>query len=633
MPDSGPLFTAGLIFSAFAFAAAVGLVAAEKLRKWQPPGPAITASLVVYGSALLGTVLLGGQGWKLAVPLALGLATSVAAHRVLRDFTAAGRLLLTTNAQLMLFGLAWGAWFIATIPVSTLTRALLFAGYSLLFVTLPTSLVGSFEQWETLCRRTWRRPRTPLPAGPRDRHPKVSLHVPAYAEPPEIVIATLDALARLRYPNFEVLVIDNNTEDPGLWRPVETRCRWLGERFRFFHVAPLPGAKAGALNFALRQTAPDAELVGVVDSDYQAEPDFLERLVGYFDDPKIGFVQTPHDYREWRDSLYQRMCYWEYRRFFETTMVSFNEWDAAITVGTMCVIRRKALEEAGGWAEWCLTEDSELAVRIHALGYSGVYLTTTFGRGLIPETFEGYKRQRFRWIYGPVQQVKRHFRLFLPWPLGHPSALTTAQKVHELSHGLGPLSIARGFLLIPLGIALTVSMLVHREVVIVPLPLLETAFVFLTARVALRCLGYRIVLGCSLRDNLGAFIADSALSYTVAIATLSCLFNRPATWRRTNKFKALPRGLDALNSARTELLLGLVLLLFGAGAFAALPQPGLHLLMVIGILSQGFIYLAAPVLALLADRGIHGQQAGMEVYPIVETVQGPVVSEPGSVPI
>lgn len=81
MPGSGPLFTAGLIFSALAFAAAVGLVAAEKLRKWQPPGPAITASLVVYGSALLGTVLLGGQGWKLAVPLALGLATSVAAHR------------------------------------------------------------------------------------------------------------------------------------------------------------------------------------------------------------------------------------------------------------------------------------------------------------------------------------------------------------------------------------------------------------------------------------------------------------------------------------------------------------------------------------------------------------------------
>lgn len=64
MPDAGPLFTAGLIFSALAFAAVVELVAAEKLRKWQPPGPTITASLVVYGSALLGTVLLRGQGWQ-----------------------------------------------------------------------------------------------------------------------------------------------------------------------------------------------------------------------------------------------------------------------------------------------------------------------------------------------------------------------------------------------------------------------------------------------------------------------------------------------------------------------------------------------------------------------------------------
>jgi hypothetical protein len=91
MLDSGPLFTAGLIFSVLAFAAAVGFVAAEKLRKWQPPCPAITTSVVVYGSALLGTVLLGDQGWKVAVPLSLGLVTSIAAHRVLRDFTVAGR--------------------------------------------------------------------------------------------------------------------------------------------------------------------------------------------------------------------------------------------------------------------------------------------------------------------------------------------------------------------------------------------------------------------------------------------------------------------------------------------------------------------------------------------------------------
>src|ERR1700733_15185544 len=69
--------------------------------------------------------------------------------------------------------------------------------------------------------------------------PKVSIHVPAYNEPPEMVIETLDALARLDYSNYEVLVIDNNTRDEAVWRPVEAHCARLGNRFPFFHVAPL----------------------------------------------------------------------------------------------------------------------------------------------------------------------------------------------------------------------------------------------------------------------------------------------------------------------------------------------------------------------------------------------------------
>ncbi len=136
------------------------------------------------------------------------------------------------------------------------------------------------------------------------------------------MIGTLDALSRLRYPNFEVLVIDNNTTDEALWRPLEEHCRRLGHRFRFFHLEQWPGAKAGALNFALTQTDPAAELVAIIDADYHAEPDFLAALVGYFDDPRLGFVQTPHDYRDWESSGYLRMCYYEYKGFFWTNQVS-----------------------------------------------------------------------------------------------------------------------------------------------------------------------------------------------------------------------------------------------------------------------------------------------------------------------
>ena len=606
----GELLTAGLLFSALSFAAAVGLVIAQNLRRREPSGPALMASLGVYTIATLATLVLTGSSWEALVPPALGLAASIGAHRVLSNFTAAGRLLLVAHVQLMLFGLLWGAWFIATIPVSTFTRALMFAGYPLFVLTLPAQLVTTLEHWEVLCRRNWLRPRTPLPSKSRDHYPKVSLHVPVCSEPPDMVMATLDALAQFRYPNFEVLVIDNNTQDSNLWKPVEAHCQHLGERFRFFHVERLPGAKAGALNFALRHTAPDVELVGVIDSDYQAESDFLERLVGYFDDPRMGFVQTPHDYREWQARLYLRMCYWEYKYFFETVLVSRNERDSAITVGTMCLIRRKALEEAGGWAEWCATEDSELAIRIHALGYSGVYLNTTFGRGLIPETFSGYKQQRFRWTYGPVQELKHHFRLYLPGALGRPSALSAAQKVHHLNHGLAHFNIGLGLLLLPVGVAVITSMLVHREVVHVPLVLWVTAPVLLITGFVLHWLVYRVVMVCSWKDELGALVASMALSYTIATASLWALFTRRIPWRRTDKFKAVPLGLGALGCVRTELLLGVATLLFAIGALAAVPQFGFHLLilLIIGAICQSFNYLAAPALALLAERDIRARR-------------------------
>src|SRR5207302_1517367 len=122
------------------------------------------------------------------------------------------------------------------------------------------------------------------------------------------------------------------------------------------------------------------EYVAVVDADYQAVPEFLSDIIPLFDDPAIGFVQTPHAYRGTEGRAYLQMCDWEYRIFFATEMVGIDAHDAGITVGTMCVIRRGALEWAGGWAEWCLTEDSELAVRVHALGYSSRYLIRIYGR-------------------------------------------------------------------------------------------------------------------------------------------------------------------------------------------------------------------------------------------------------------
>jgi cellulose synthase/poly-beta-1,6-N-acetylglucosamine synthase-like glycosyltransferase len=93
--------------------------------------------------------------------------------------------------------------------------------------------------------------------------PKVSIHIPAYNEPPEMLKQTLDAVSRLAYANFECIIVINNTPDPAMWLPVEEHCRLLGDRFKFVRDDNLAGFKAGALRLALAHTAANAEVIGI----------------------------------------------------------------------------------------------------------------------------------------------------------------------------------------------------------------------------------------------------------------------------------------------------------------------------------------------------------------------------------
>ncbi|HEY1991197.1 MAG TPA: glycosyltransferase, partial [Gammaproteobacteria bacterium] len=189
---------------------------------------------------------------------------------------------------------------------------LLFLGMvGVVLVLLTETHEWAEAHWVTVRRRAFE----PLKALDHEL-PMISVQVPAYDEPPEMLKETLDALSRLDYPRFEVLVIDNNTPDEATWKPVAEHCRKLGSRFRFFHVAPLQGFKAGALNFALARTAPDAQIIAVIDSDYVVDPNWLRDLVPGFQDPNIAIVQAPQDYRDEGMSAFKAMCYAEYRGFF-----------------------------------------------------------------------------------------------------------------------------------------------------------------------------------------------------------------------------------------------------------------------------------------------------------------------------
>jgi GT2 family glycosyltransferase len=495
--------------------------------------------------------------------------------------------------------------------------ALIIAASVLTAIPVAVSSLEKLARQAILTHGTWRRPMQPLQSH-TGRRPKVSIQVPAYAEPPAMLNEVLDALARLDYPDYEVLVCDNNTKDEALWRPVERHCAELNrriglERFRFFHVAPLAGAKAGALNWLLPHMAADAELIAVIDADYIAEPDFLSRLTGFFDDPAIGYVQTPHDYRDYATSPYLTACYWEYMPSNKVEMPGINEYGAAFTIGTMCLIRTTALRAAGAWAEWCLTEDSEVSVRLREAGYGGIYLRHTFGRGLIPETFEDYKKQRFRWTAGPVQQLRRYWRLYLPQRWGGSQAMDGWNKLLEVVRGIAPISQIAG---ICLGFVAAVGLLLSNlNGAVRPIDLPGVAWVALAIGLAsgfLRTWQRYQLSGCRrIRDMALGELARLSLTYVQMVGGLAGLSSRPLAWRRTPKFAAGASGLAAFRATLPETLLGVATLAVAIVFFGLTNHIGgdMAVATALGAVSASARFFAAPAMAYLSEKRLSAPSA------------------------
>jgi len=414
-------------------------------------------------------------------------------------------------------------------------------------------LTESMEIAEVLWHRKGKRTFKPLQPAAGFTFPKVSVHLPIHNEPPEMVRETLEALAGVDYPNLEVLVLDNNTKDPAVWEPVQKDCERLGDVFRFFHLENWPGFKAGAINFGLEHTAPDAEIVAVIDSDYIISPNWLKSMVPYFADDKVGFVQSPQDYRDRGLSTFKSMCYWEYAGFFNIGMVQRNEYNAIIQHGTMTMIRKSALLEAGRWGEWCICEDSELGLRLYEAGYDSVYCKDSFGQGLMPDTFSGYMTQRFRWVYGAMQIIKHHWRQFLP---GKQSTLTTAQRYYFIAGWLPWFSDALALLLTIASLIMTTLLVADPLRSELPINALLLPTIGLFCFKIFRTLWlYKARVNCSTLQSLGAALSGLSLTHTVAKGTLQGLLTSGKPFMRTPKLEKQGPFIAGLATIWQELLL------------------------------------------------------------------------------
>ncbi len=223
----------------------------------------------------------------------------------------------------------------------------------------------------------------------------VDVLITTYNEDTQLLRGTISAALKIDYPHRTYVL------DDGQRAEVKTLCEQLGAEY-ITRPTNLH-AKAGNLNHALEMT--DGELVAIFDADHVAERHFIDRLVGYFADEKMGFVQTPHAFYNF-DAFqgvlnYERGVYWEEGMlFYNVTQPGKNRWNAVSFCGSAAMFRRKALEDVGLVATESITEDMLTGLRMHAKGWKSLFVNERLVAAMAAEDISSFNTQRLRWGEG-----------------------------------------------------------------------------------------------------------------------------------------------------------------------------------------------------------------------------------------
>ena len=561
-----------------------GILDASREPKFSWTGPVVDHDYwKVAGIALLVGVLLSFPIFRLARPTVMQSVVLAAAASGVGAWVAT--VFAYWNTHYFVFGSAFALTLglILLVPLVLIAMARIEEIATIAFGHKPARLISAA-----------------VPSPAEGYAPKVSIHVPAYFEPPEMLKQTLDAVSRLDYPNFECVVIINNTPDPAFWQPIQDHCRTLGERFIFINAEKVQGFKAGALRIAMERTAPDAEIIGIIDADYVVTPDWLKDLVPAFVDPRVGLVQAPQEHRDGDRSLMHYAMNGEYAGFFDIGMVQRNEANAIIVHGTMCLIRRSAMDMAGGWAGDTICEDTDLGLAIIEHGWLTHYTNKRYGYGLLPDTYEAFKKQRHRWAYGGFQIVKKHWRRFLP----NASRLSPDQK-REFALGwlnwLGAES---------LGVVVAILNLIWVPIVsfadiaipdkILTLPIIAAFVVSLSHFLIL----YRLRVPVKVGQMLGAMVAAMSVQWTVSRAVANGLITDHLPFARTSK-----GGLSMMSvefQAFWEAVIG-ILLIIGAIVLVAFNVKEVREINIFAgvLVLQSLPFLSAVAIAILENSRIN----------------------------
>ncbi len=262
-----------------------------------------------------------------------------------------------------------------------------------------------------------------------DAYPFVTIQLPVFNEM-YVMDRLLDNIKQMDYPKdrFEIQVLDDSTDDTvNISRKKVEELKGEGFNIELIHRVDRSGYKAGALKAAMPQVR--GEFIAIFDADFLPNPDFLKRTLPYFDNKKVGVVQTRWEHINEDYSLLTRLQAMQLNvhftveqngRYAGNCLLQFN--------GTAGVWRKTTIEDAGGWEADTLTEDLDLSYRAQLKGWEIVFLEKVGAPAELPSEMNGLKSQQFRWMKGGAENARK----LLPAVWG--SDMSFSKKIHASSH-------------------------------------------------------------------------------------------------------------------------------------------------------------------------------------------------------
>lgn len=260
--------------------------------------------------------------------------------------------------------------------------------------------------------------------------PKVTVQLPMYNE---LFVADriIETVAAFDYPadKFEIQVLDDSTDetkDVIAKKVAEVAAR--GVNIKHIHRVDRTGYKAGALDAAMDRV--EGEFIAIFDADFVPDPDFLQKTMPYFEDPKIGVVQTRWGHLNKSYSILTELQAFGLNGHFAVEQggrsaaghfINFN--------GTGGVWRKACIESAGGWEHDTLTEDLDLSYRAQLRGWRFKYLEDVIAPAELPITMSALKSQQHRWMKGGAECFRK-----MAWTIITFKGVKFSDRLHGLSH-------------------------------------------------------------------------------------------------------------------------------------------------------------------------------------------------------